>query len=106
MHLRFNAASAVVFAPLSPQSTAEVFWYPQGLVSHDRAITNYLQWLGVLAGQDDGVGAAVRYGTVAFACVVGPIYISQAKCLLLSPENPFDGEGTFGGSRLGTQSLG
>ena len=82
MHLRLDAASAVVSAASSPQGAAEVFGGAQGLVSGDRAGGDGLPRLPVLAGRDDGVGAAVSDGIVAFACVVGPICRDAADFLV------------------------
>ena len=48
-----------------------MFGGAQGFVSSDRADGDGLPWLGVLAGRDDGVGAAVGNGVVAFAGVIG-----------------------------------
>ena len=70
MHLLLEAAPAVVSAPSSPESQAEVFRCAQGLVSGTRARGDGLPWLGVLTGRDDRMSAAVSDGIVAFAPVV------------------------------------
>ena len=67
VHLCLDAASAVVSAPSWPEGTTEVFRCPQCFVSRDRAGGDGLARFGVLAGRDDGVGAAVSDGIVAFA---------------------------------------
>ena len=82
MHLRLDAASAVISAPSSPDRAAEVFRCPQCFVSCDCTGGDSLPRFGVLAGRDDGVGAAVSYGIVAFACVVGPICCDAADFLV------------------------
>jgi hypothetical protein len=56
MHLGFNAASAVVAAPSSPERTADVFRCPQCFVACDRACRDRFPRLGVLAGWYDGIG--------------------------------------------------
>ena len=58
MHLGFDAASAVVAAPSSPDRPAKAFGCTQGLVARDRAGSVGLPWLGVLARRDDGCGPA------------------------------------------------
>ena len=60
-----------------------MFGGAQGFVSSDRADGDGLPWLGVLAGRDDGVGAAVGNGVVAFAGVIGAISRNAADLLVL-----------------------
>jgi len=73
MHLRLDAAPAVVSAPSSPQGPAEVFGGPQDLVSRGGTGGEGLPRLRVLAGRDHSVGAAIRDGIVALAGVVGAV---------------------------------
>ena len=83
VHLRFDAASAVVSAPSSPEGPAEVFRGAQGLVSCGRASCDHLPRLGVPAGRDDGMGTAVSDGIVALAGVVGTVCRNTADLLLI-----------------------
>ena len=83
MHLRLDAASAVVSAPSSPEGPAKVFHRAQGLVSGHGSCGDGLARFGVLAGRDDGMGAAVGDGIVAFARVVGAIGRDAADLLVL-----------------------
>ena len=53
MHLRLDAASAVISAPSSPDRAAEVFRCPQCFVSSDRTGGDRLPRFGVLAGWDE-----------------------------------------------------
>ena len=71
MHLRLDAAPAVVAAPSEPERTAKVFRGAQGFVSGHGDSGDGLSRLRVLAGRDNSMGAAVGNGVVAFACVVG-----------------------------------
>lgn len=73
VHLRLHAASTVVSAPSSPEGPTEVFRCPQCLVSCDGADGDCFPRFGVLAELNDSVGAAVSYGIVAFAGVVGTV---------------------------------
>src|SRR6056297_1396029 len=66
-------AHAVVSAPFSPDGPTEVFRGTQSLVTGDRPGGRWLPWLGVLAGRDDGVCAAVCNGVMALARVVGSV---------------------------------
>jgi hypothetical protein len=59
VHLRFDTASSVVSAPVSPDCTTEIFRRPQGLVSGDCTSGDGLPRLRVLSGRYDGMGAAV-----------------------------------------------
>ena len=73
MHLGLDAAPAVVTTPVSPDGAAEVFRSSQGLVSGHRTRGDGLPRLGVFAGWDDGMGAAVSDGIVAFASIIGAV---------------------------------
>tara|TARA_B100002051_G_C16668665_1_gene603228 strand:+ start:222 stop:539 length:318 start_codon:yes stop_codon:yes gene_type:complete len=73
VHLRFDAASAVIAAPVSPKRPTEIFRRPQGFVSSDRSGSVRLPWFCVLAGWDDGGGASIRNGIMALARVIGAV---------------------------------
>jgi hypothetical protein len=73
VHPCLDAASAVVSAPSSPKRPAQVFRRALGLVSRRGSCGDGLPRLRVLAGRDNGMGAAVCNGVVAFACVVGTV---------------------------------
>jgi hypothetical protein len=73
VHLGFDAASAVVAAPFSPERSTEVFRCPQGFVARNCTCGDGLPRLGILARRDDSVGSAFGYGIVALARVVGPV---------------------------------
>ena len=83
MHLRFDAAPAVVSAPSSPKGPAEVFGGPQGLVSRGGTSGDGLPWLRIFAGWDDGMGAAIRNCIMALARVVGAVCRDAANLLVL-----------------------
>lgn len=70
MHLRLNAAPAVVSAPSSPQDAAEVFGGPQDFGSHGGTGGDGLPRFGIPAGRADSVGAAIRDSIVALAGAV------------------------------------
>ena len=69
MHLGFDAASAVVTAPSSPDRPAEAFRCTQGFVAGDRPCAVRLPGLGILAGRDDSGGTSGGDGIVALAGV-------------------------------------
>lgn len=73
MHLGFDAASAVVAAPSSPERTTEVFRCPQCFIARDRACRDRLPWLGVLAGRYDRIGPTFGNGVMALSGVVGAV---------------------------------
>jgi hypothetical protein len=73
MHLRFDAAPAVVSAPSSPQGAAEVFGCAQGLVAGCGTGGDGLPRLGVLAWRDDSVRTTIRDGIMALAGVIRAI---------------------------------
>jgi len=81
VHPRFDAASAVVSAPSSPEDTTEVFRCPQCFVSCGRAGGDGLPRFGVLLGRDDSVDAAVSDCIVAFSGVVGTVGSDAADLL-------------------------
>jgi len=58
VHLRFDAASAVIAAPVSPKRPTEIFRRPQGFVSSDRSGGVRLPWFCGFAGRDDGDSVA------------------------------------------------
>ena len=58
LHFGFDAASAVVAAPSSPERTAEVFRRPQGLVAGDCTCGASFPRLGVPVLRNDGGCAA------------------------------------------------
>ena len=60
MHLCFDAASAVVSAPSSPERAAELFRCAHGLVSSHGSGGNVLPGLRILAGRDDGMTVVSR----------------------------------------------
>ena len=82
MHLRLDAASAVISAPSSPDRAAEVFRCPQCFVSCDRTGGDRLPRLGVLAGWDDCVGTAIGDRVVALSSIVGAIRGDAADLLV------------------------
>jgi len=82
MHLRLDAASAVVSAPSSPQSAAEILRGPQGLVARHGTSGDGLPRLRVLAGRDDGGSAALGDSIVALARVIGTIGGDAADLLV------------------------
>jgi len=59
MHLGFDAASAVVSAPSSPERAAQVSWRPQGLVADHGSRGGSFPRPGVPARRDDGMRAAM-----------------------------------------------
>ncbi len=85
MHLRLDAAPAVVSAPSSPERPSKVFGRTQGVVSRrafvrhwsedngERSGGDALPGLRVLAGRDDSVGATLGDRIMAFAGVVGTV---------------------------------
>ena len=83
MHLRLDAASAVISAPSSPEGAAQVFRRPQGFVSGHGSGGDGLPRLRILAGRDDSVRAAVGDGVVALAGIVGAICRDAADLLVL-----------------------
>jgi hypothetical protein len=83
MHLRFDAASAMVSTPSSPERAAQVFRRTQGLVSRHGSSGDRPPGLRVLAGRDDGMGTAICNRIVAFARVVGAISRNATDFLVL-----------------------
>lgn len=73
MHLRLDAAPAVVSAPSSPEHPAKVFGRTQGVVSRHGSGGDALLGLRVLAGRDDGVGYTLGDRIMALAGVVGTV---------------------------------
>lgn len=55
VHLRFDAASAVVSGPVSSDGVTEVFRRAKGLVARDCACCRWFPGLGVPARWDDGM---------------------------------------------------
>src|SRR5690606_27887201 len=86
VHLRFGTASSVVSAPVSPDRTAEIFRRPQGLVSGDCTSGDGLPRLRVLAGRDDGVGAAVGDRIMALAGIIGAVHCPAGDCAAICRE--------------------
>ena len=78
MHLRFGAASAVVSAPFSPDSAAEVFRCAQRLVPGDGPRGRRLPRPGILAGRYDGIGVPVGDSVVALARVIRSVGSDRA----------------------------
>ena len=81
VHLRFDTASSVVSAPVSPDRTAEIFRRPQGLVSGDSSSGDGLPRLRVLAGRYDGMGAAVSDRVTALAGIISAVSGDAADLL-------------------------
>jgi hypothetical protein len=83
MHLCLDAASAMVSAPSSPERAAQVLVGAQGLVSRHGSGGDRLPGLRVLAGRDNGMGAAVGNGIVTLTCVIGAISRDATDFLVL-----------------------
>ena len=73
VHLRFDAASAVIAAPSSPDRPTEALRCAQGFVPCDCSGRVGLPWLGVFAGWNDCSGTPGGDGVMAFARVEGAI---------------------------------
>ena len=73
MHLRFDTASSLVSAAVSPNRTAEVFRRLQSLVSGDGTSRGSPPRLRFLAGRYDGLGAAVSDRIMALAGIIGTV---------------------------------
>src|SRR6056297_953708 len=83
MHLRFDATSAVVSAPSSPERAAKIFRSAQGLVTSHGSGGDGLPRLRVLAGRYDGMSATVSDRIMALAGVVGAVSGDAADLLAL-----------------------
>ena len=73
MHLRLDAASAVIAAPSSPDGPPDALRFAQDLVARDSTGRVWLPGLGVLAGRYDRSGATGRNGVMALAGVEGTV---------------------------------
>ena len=82
MHLRFDAASAVVSAPTSPQGAAQILLRTDRFVSGNRSGARRLAGLGILARRDHGTGASGGNRLVAFTRVICPISCDAADVLI------------------------
>ena len=78
MHLRFDAASAVVSAPTSPQGAAQILLRTDRFVSGNRSGARRLAGLGILARRDHGTGTSGGNRVVAFTRVICPISCDAA----------------------------
>lgn len=83
MHLRLDVAPWVVSAPLSPERATKVFRRAQDLVSCLGSSGVSLPALRVLAGRDEGMGAAVGNGIMAFAGAIGAVCSDAADLSML-----------------------
>ena len=83
VHLRLDAAPAVVSTPSSPQGPVEILGCPQGLIARHSSSGGRLPGLRVLAGRDDGMGTAICNRIVALARVVGAVSRDAADLLAL-----------------------
>lgn len=82
MHLCFDAASAVVSAPVSSDRATEVFRRAERLVARNCTGGRWFPRRGVLARWDDGIRASVGDGVVAFARIVGAVNGDAANLLI------------------------
>ena len=82
MHLRFDAASAVVSAPTSPQGAAQILLRTDRFVSGNRSGARRLAGLGILARRDHGTGTSGGNRLVAFTRVICPISCDSADVLI------------------------
>lgn len=73
----------MVSAPSSSERAADVFRCPQGFVSGRGSGYDSLPWLCILAGRDDGKGASIGDGILAFAGVICAICSDTADFLVL-----------------------
>ena len=82
MHLRFDAASAVVSAPTLPQGAAQILLRTDRFVSGNRSSARRLARLGILARRDHGTGTSGGNRLVAFTRVICPISCDAADVLI------------------------
>lgn len=81
VHLRPDAASAVVAGPLSPDRPTEALDRVQGFVAARRAGTVLLPRLGVTPRRDDRLRPTAGDGISAGAVVVGAVRGHRSGCL-------------------------
>ena len=82
MHLRFYAASAVVSAPASPQSAAQISLRIDRIVAGYCSVARRLPRLGILAWWDQGMGTSRGNRLVAFSRVIRAICGDAADVLI------------------------
>lgn len=82
MHLCFDAASAVIPAPSSPDGPSDALRCPQDFVAGDRAGGVGFPGFSVLSGRDDRGSAAGSDGIMTFARVKSAIRGDAADLLL------------------------
>ena len=81
MHLRFDATSAVVSTPLSPQGT-QVSLRFDGFVAGNCSIARRLPGLCILAWRDPRAGISGRNCLMAFARVIRPVCSDTSYVLI------------------------
>jgi len=82
VHLGFDAATAVVSAPSSPERTAQIFRRPQGFIARDGTCGDRLPWIGVFAWRYDGMGSTFGNGIFALPGVVGTVGCDAGDLLI------------------------
>ncbi len=97
VHLRLDAASAVVSAPVSPDGATEVFRRAERLVARNCTRGRWLPRRGVFAGRDDGVCAPIGDRLVASTSVIGAVG-GDAADLLIGRNLTWQSQSAFEGS--------
>ena len=81
MHLRFDAASAEVSAPASPQGAAQISLGIDRVVAGNSAGAGWFPGLCILARRDHCMGISRRNRLVAFTGVIGSVCGDTANVL-------------------------
>ena len=82
MHLGFDAASAVISAPASPQRAAQIPLRIDRIVTGDGSSARRLPGLGILAWWDHRVGFSGGNRFVTFTGIIRPIGGNAADVLV------------------------
>ena len=83
MHLRFDAASAVLSTPTLPQGAAQILLQTDRLVLGNRSGARQLTGLGILARSGHGIGTSGGNRLEAFTRVICPISCDVADVLIV-----------------------
>ncbi len=82
IHLRFDAASAVISAPASPQGAPQIPLRIDRIVACNCSVARRFPWLCILAWRDHHMGISRRNLLVAFTDAIRPVCGDTADVLI------------------------